>query len=51
MTSWVIVNTETGEPLVETWNREKAEWVNKYAKTYKAVPIIEWLSGLNRRAV
>jgi len=43
--SWVIKNKETGEVILETFDREKVKALNK-AK-YEAVPILEHLQSLN----
>jgi hypothetical protein len=45
--SWVIVNKETGTAIMETFNKSTADAVNTVK--YKAVPILEYLQGLNRK--
>jgi hypothetical protein len=45
--SWVIVNKATNYPVFETFNENTAKAVNQ--RLYKAVPILEWLQGLNKR--
>lgn len=45
--SWVIINKATGEAVAETFLRHVAEAVN--AEKYEAVPILEYLQGLNRK--
>lgn len=46
--SWVIVNIATNQAVFETFNENTARAVN--ARLYKAVPILEWLQSLNRKA-
>lgn len=48
--SWVIIDTLTGEPLVETWDKQKADWVNRFTKKYKAISIIDWLASITQRS-
>jgi hypothetical protein len=45
--SWVIVDKETGQPVLETFNQDLLQYVN--LSRYDIVPIIEWLQSLNRR--
>lgn len=48
--SWVIVCAITGKAIVETFDKAKADWVNKHAaRQARAVPIVEWLSSLNSK--
>jgi hypothetical protein len=44
--SWVIRNKETGEVIMETFDRKKVEALN--TAKYEAVPIIDHLAGLSR---
>jgi len=44
MNSWVIVNAETGEAVMETFDRSIA---NRVTKKYKAVPARKYLEELN----
>jgi hypothetical protein len=46
--SWVIVELSTGEVVFETFNEALA---TKHLNTskFKAVPILEWLQGLNSK--
>lgn len=46
--SWVIVNIATDQAVFETFNENTARAVN--TRLYKAVPILEWLQSLNRKA-
>lgn len=46
--SWVIVNIATNQAVFETFNENTARAVNP--RLYKAVPILEWLQSLNRKA-
>lgn len=46
--SWVIVNIATDQAVFETFNENTARAVNP--RLYKAVPILEWLQSLNRKA-
>lgn len=47
--SWVIVSTITGKAIVETWDADKAAWINANAASQaRAVPIGEWLASLNQ---
>jgi hypothetical protein len=46
--SWIIVNKATGQAVFETFNENTARAVNE--RLYKAVPILEWLQSLNRKA-
>ena len=46
--SWVIVNIATNQAVFETFNKNTARAVNP--RLYKAVPILEWLQSLNRKA-
>lgn len=46
--SWVIVNIATGAPVFETFNANTARAVNP--RLYRAVPILEWLQSLNKKA-
>jgi len=45
--SWVIVERATGKPICETYSMGTVKGINK-AK-YKAVPILEYLQGFNRK--
>lgn len=45
--SWIIINKATGNAVLETFNRSYAEAVN--IEKYRAVPVQEYLQGLNRR--
>jgi hypothetical protein len=45
--SWVIVDLSTGEGVFETFSEKTAKAINQ--KKYKAVPILEWLQGLNAK--
>ncbi len=45
--SWVIVNKETGHCVFETFNKALVQALN--TDKYKAVPILEWLQGLNKK--
>ena len=45
---WVIVNLATNQAVFETFNENTARAVN--TRLYKAVPILEWLQSLNRKA-
>jgi hypothetical protein len=45
VTSWVIVNLETGAPVLETFDPAKVAALN--TAKYKAVSILEWLQSLN----
>lgn len=46
--SWVIIELSTGAVVFETFNEALA---TKHLNTskFKAVPILEWLQGLNRK--
>jgi hypothetical protein len=44
--SWVIVNRATGAAIFETFNEKTARAIN--AQLYRAVPILEYLQGLNK---
>lgn len=46
--SWIIVNKATNQAVFETFNENTARAVNE--RLYKAVPILEWLQSLNRKA-
>lgn len=46
--SWVIVNRQTGEPILETFQKSVADKVN--TKKYEVVPILRWLQRVNRKA-
>ena len=43
--SWVIVELATGKPVAETFLEKVALAIN--TERYKAVPILDWLAGLN----
>ena len=45
--SWVIVERSTGRAVAETFSARVAGAVN--AEKYEAVPILEYLHGLNER--
>lgn len=45
--SWVIVHLETGEPILETYNKELISCFRP--EKFKVVPILEWLQSLNKR--
>jgi len=45
--SWVIVDRETGEGVVELFDRALVDRINQ--KKYKAVPILEYLQNLNAK--
>ena len=45
--SWVIVNKQTGESVLETWQKSVTQNVN--TEKYKVVPIKEWLSSLSNK--
>lgn len=45
--SWVIVNKETNEAMFETYDKNKVNALN--TSKYKAVPILEYLQGINKK--
>jgi hypothetical protein len=45
--SWVIVNKQTNEVVLETWKKSVTMKVN--TEKYKVVPIKEWLCGLSQK--
>lgn len=45
--SWIITEKATGNAIAETFLRHVAEAVN--TEKYEAVPIMEYLQGLNRK--
>lgn len=47
MTSWVIVNNNTGEPVFETFNKAMADKIREKSTAHKVVPILERLTSLN----
>lgn len=50
-TSWVIVSTETGKAIVETWDKRRVDKILRdYPGKYRAVPVREWLSALSQSA-
>jgi hypothetical protein len=44
--SWVIVETATNRPIIETWQASIIPKINR--EKYHAVPIAEWLAGLSK---
>lgn len=46
MTSWVIVEKETGRAVLETFLPSVKDAVN--TEKFKAVPIMDYLKGLNK---
>lgn len=46
--SWIIENLETGKPILETYNREFAESLDK--AEYRVWTALDWLVEVNRRA-
>lgn len=44
--SWVIVHRETGEAVMETFNRSTAEKVNQSA--FEVVTALQWLDRVNK---
>jgi hypothetical protein len=46
--SWVIVDLLSNQPVLETFSKQVADAIN--TNRYKAVPILEWLQSLNRKA-
>ena len=45
--SWVIVDLDTGKPVLETYCATLIVKINK--QRYQAVPILEWLQSLNKK--
>jgi hypothetical protein len=45
--SWVVVETETGRAVLETFNPKVAAAVN--TAKYRAIPVLEYLQSLNRK--
>lgn len=45
--SWVIEDTQTGKPVLETYNFELCQFIN--IKRYRVWPILHWLHEVNRR--
>lgn len=43
--SWVIIEKSTGKVIMETFDKRKIDALN--TEKYKAVPILEYLVGLN----
>ena len=43
--SWVIVDRATGKPLVETWDRAKAQAVSQ--THYEVLTALQWLQRFN----
>jgi hypothetical protein len=47
ISSWVIVENNTGNAIFETFNEALIKKLN--LSKYKAMPILEYLQGLNNR--
>jgi hypothetical protein len=47
MTSWVIVEKNTGKAVFETYSRKMADAVNR--KKFNVLPILEYLQEFNRK--
>lgn len=47
-TSWVIVFRDSGKPVFETFDSETVDIIKKDYPEYKAVPILEYLTNLNK---
>jgi len=45
--SWVIVNKETGEPVLETYNEKMLSKLN--TEKYEAIPALKYLVALNKK--
>jgi hypothetical protein len=45
--SWVIRKRDTGEVIMETFNKQIIEKLN--AEKYEAIPILEYLQSLNSK--
>jgi hypothetical protein len=45
--SWIIVNKQTGEAVMETFNRATADAINR--DKFNVLPALEYLQQLNRR--
>ena len=46
----MIVKKNTNEAVFETFNKATADRVrDMHSGTHKVVPILDWLSGLNKR--
>jgi hypothetical protein len=45
--SWVIVDNSTGKAVLETFNAALIDKIN--ASKYTAVPILQYLQGLNKK--
>lgn len=45
--SWAIVEIATNRAVTETWDKDKAAFVNDRVSTHKAVPIVEWIHSLS----
>lgn len=45
--SWVIIEISTGTAILETYNPKVVAALN--TTNYKAVPILEYLQGLNKK--
>ncbi len=46
-TSWVIIRLSDNAAILETWSEKVAKAIN--TEKYKAVPIMEYLTGLNKK--
>lgn len=46
-TSWILRNKETGEVIMETFDRKKVDALN--TKKYEAVPALKYLAELNKK--
>ena len=47
MSSWVIVNRETFEPILETFSQKVVDAIN--TDKYRVIEILPYLQDLNRR--
>lgn len=45
--SWVIKNKQTGEVIMETFNKTVVDALN--VEKYEAIPILEYLQSLNKK--
>ena len=48
--SWVIYNSITGKAVFETFEENTAKAFSDFNGPYQAMPILEWLQGVNGRS-
>lgn len=49
MASWIVVDRETGKPVLETFSKTTADAINRLR--YEVLPALQWLQRFNAKLI